>query len=272
MPNPRWAKPPAGPGSPEDLVNVLLLEGVKDERVVEAFRRIKREQFVPPDWTDAAYQDRPIPIPRGQVTTQPTLVARMVAALRLTGTERVLEVGTGLGFQTAILARLAGEVFSIERFPDLAEHARANLRAAGIDDVTVVVGDGTLGLPERAPFGGIVVSAAAPQVPAPLTEQLVEGGRVLHPVGSGGDEIVMAFRKEGGRLIRDGIVVPARFVRLIGSHGLPEGPPGGSPSVRYRQATISRPFSSVTSVPKAAPAFVNRFLTQAASSPCATFV
>jgi protein-L-isoaspartate(D-aspartate) O-methyltransferase len=225
MPNPRWAKPPAGSESPEDLVKALLLEGVKDERVVQAFRRIKREQFVPPDWTDAAYQDRPIPIPQGQVTTQPSLVARMVAGLTLTGTERVLEVGTGLGFQTAILSFVASEVFSIERFPDLAEQARSNLRGAGINDVTVVVGDGTLGLPERAPFGGIVISAAAPEVPAPLIEQLVEGGRVVHPVGPGGDEIVMVFRKEGNRLIRDGIVVPARFVRLIGTHGLPEGPP-----------------------------------------------
>jgi protein-L-isoaspartate(D-aspartate) O-methyltransferase len=225
MPNLRWVKPPAGSGSPEDLVKALLLERVKDKRVIEAFRRIKRDQFVPPEWTGAAYRDRPIPIPHGQVTTQPSLVGRMVAALQLNGTERVLEVGTGLGFQTAILSFLAEEVFSIERFPDLAEQARSNLRTAGIPEVTVVVGDGTLGLPEHAPFGGIVVSAAAPEVPAPLIEQLVEGGRIVHPVGSGGDEIVMGFRKQGDGLIRERIVVPAHFVRLIGAHGLPEGPP-----------------------------------------------
>jgi protein-L-isoaspartate(D-aspartate) O-methyltransferase len=225
MPNLGWAKPPAASDSPEDLVKALLLEGVEDKRVIEAFRRVRREQFVPPEWTGVAYQDRPIPIPHGQVTTQPSLVGRMVAALKLTGTERVLEVGTGLGFQTAILSLLSGEVFSIERFPDLSEQARSNLRAAGVNNVTLAVGDGTLGLPEHAPFGGILVSAASPEVPPPLVQQLSEGGRVVHPVGSGGDEIVMVFRKEGDARIREEIVVPAHFVRLIGTHGLPEGPP-----------------------------------------------
>jgi protein-L-isoaspartate(D-aspartate) O-methyltransferase len=225
MPDPGWVNPPAGAGSPEDLVDALHLEGVKDERVIEAFRRVKREQFVPPEWTGAAYLDRPVPIPHGQVTTQPSLVGRMVAALRLTGSERVLEVGTGLGFQTAILSLVAGEVFSIERFPDLAEQARSNLETAAITDVTVVVGDGTLGLAEHAPFGGIVVSAAFPEVPVPLAEQLAEGGRIVHPVGSGGDEIVTVFRKEGDRLVGEGMVVPAHFVRLIGTHGFAEPPP-----------------------------------------------
>ena len=225
MPNLEWPKPPAASGSPEDLVKALLLEGVEDERVIDAFRRVKQGEFVPAEWTGVAYQDRPIPISHRQVTTQPSLVGRMVAALRLTGTERVLEVGTGLGFQTAILSLLAAEVFSIERFADLSEHARSNLRAAEINNVRVVVGDGTLGLPEYSPFEGIVVSAAAPEVPPPLVQQLSEGGRVVHPVGSGGDEIVMVFRKETDALIREGIVVPAHFVRLIGAHGLPEGPP-----------------------------------------------
>lgn len=216
-------RPPPGP---EKLVTELLLEGVADDRVIHAFRRVKREQFVPEEWTDAAYHDQPIPIPHGQVTTQPTLVGRMVAALRLTGSERVLEVGTGLGFQTAILALVAGEVFSIERFSDLAEQARSNLRTAGIEGVTIQVGDGTLGLREHAPFGGIVVSAAAPEVPQPLVEQLKEGGRIVHPLGSGGDEIVTVFRREGDGLIGEGVVTPAHFVRLIGAHGLDEEPPG----------------------------------------------
>ena len=222
MPNPEPQNPS---GNPEDLVEALLLDGVEDQRVVDAFRRVRREHFVPPDRVGAAYQDRPIPIPNGQVTTQPTLVGRMVAALRLTGTERVLEVGTGSGFQTAILSLLAHEVFSIERFADLAEQARSNLRVTGIDDVTIVVGDGTLGLPEHAPFEGVVVSAATPEVPPPLVDQLAEGGRIVHPIGSGGDEIVMVFRKEGDALVREGILVPAHFVRLIGEHGLSEGPP-----------------------------------------------
>jgi protein-L-isoaspartate(D-aspartate) O-methyltransferase len=190
--------------------------------VLNAFRRIRREQFVPPERVVEAYRDRPIPIPHGQVTTQPSLVAQMVAALRLEGHERVLEVGTGLGFQTAILAVLAREVFSVERFPDLAEQANRNLDQAGVERATIVVGDGTLGLPERAPFHGIVISAAAPAVPEPLVRQLAEGGRLVHPLGIGGNEMVTAYRKESGELVRERGVVPAHFVRLVGKHGLPE--------------------------------------------------
>lgn len=193
-----------------------------DRRVLDAFRRVPRNRFVPPEWEERAYEDRPIPIPHGQVTTQPSLIARMVAGLRLEGHERVLEVGTGLGFQTAILAVLAREVFSIERFPDLAEWARRNLEAAGFAGVTVVVGDGTKGLPERAPFDATVVSAAAPAVPGPLVEQLAEGGRLVHPLGPGGDETVIAYRKDQGRLVEKARLTPATFVPLVGEHGLPE--------------------------------------------------
>jgi protein-L-isoaspartate(D-aspartate) O-methyltransferase len=195
---------------------------VGDRRVLDAFRRVPRNRFVPPEWEERAYEDRPIPIPHGQVTTQPSLIARMVAGLRLEGHERVLEVGTGLGFQTAILAVLAREVFSIERFPDLAEWARRNLEAAGFAGVTVVVGDGTKGLPERAPFDATVVSAAAPAVPGPLVEQLAEGGRLVHPLGPGGDETVIAYRKDQGRLVEKARLTPATFVPLVGEHGLPE--------------------------------------------------
>lgn len=190
--------------------------------MLEAFRRVRREGFVPPGWAAYAYEDRPIPIGHGQVTTQPSLIARMLAGLRLEGDKRVLEVGTGLGFQTAILVVLAGEVFSIERFPDLAEQARRNLGAAGIGGVVVIEGDGTKGLPERSPFDAVVVSAAAPQVPAPLVEQLVEGGRLVHPLGPGGYEIVIAYRKDAGRLIEEARLTPASFVPLVGEHGLPE--------------------------------------------------
>jgi protein-L-isoaspartate(D-aspartate) O-methyltransferase len=210
-----------GPG-PEDLVRVCRADGIRDERVLEAFGRVLRERFVPPEWVGQAYRDQPIPIPHGQVTTQPSLVAQMVAALGLEGPERVLEVGTGLGFQTAILATLAAEVVSIERFPALAEQARRNLDASGIEGVTVVVGDGTLGVPSRAPFQAIVVSAAAPRVPQPLEDQLAEGGRLVHPVGAGGDEIVTAYRKQGDALLPERPVTPAHFVRLVGAHGLPE--------------------------------------------------
>ena len=174
---------------------------------------------MPPRHVDEAYEDRPIPIPRGQVTTQPSLIARMVEALRLTGTERVLEIGTGLGYQAAVLARLCSDVYTLERFPELAEQARSNLDAAGVRNVTVVAGDGTLGLAQHAPFQGIVVAAASPRVPPPLAEQLSEGGRLVHPVGPGGREDVTVFRKEGLRLVWEGSVVPAHFVRLVGRHG-----------------------------------------------------
>src|SRR5207249_3067270 len=143
---------PAGP--PDELVRVLQEEGITDPRVLDAFRRVRREQFVPMAHVLDAYEDRPIPIDRDQVTTQPSLVARMVQALHLTGGERVLEVGTGLGFQTAILASLAAEVYSVERFSELAEQARRNLAVARIEGPTVIVGDGTRGLPRRARFRG----------------------------------------------------------------------------------------------------------------------
>lgn len=202
------------------MVQRLVDEGIEDPRVLDAFRRVARAGFVPPAEVSRAHLDRPLPIAHDQVTTQPSLVARMVEGLRLTGSERVLEVGTGLGFQTALLAVLAAEVYSIERFPDLAERARANLRAAGLERVTVVVGDGTLGLPEHAPFDAMVVSAAALSVPAPLIEQLTEEGRLVHPIGPGGDEVVIAFRKERSGLVEEGRLTRAYFVPLVGRHGL----------------------------------------------------
>jgi protein-L-isoaspartate(D-aspartate) O-methyltransferase len=185
---------------------------------------VRRELFVPEQLGDAAYDDRPVPIAHAQVTTQPSLVGQMTAALRLAGGERVLEVGTGLGFQAAILGVLAGSgrVWTVERFADLAERARANLAVAGVANVTVVVGDGTLGWPEGAPYDAVVVAAAAPRVPAPLAAQLAEGGRLVQPLGPGGGELVTLLRKRRGRLVRRGVIVPAHFVRLVGAHGLPE--------------------------------------------------
>jgi protein-L-isoaspartate(D-aspartate) O-methyltransferase len=212
----------AAPGSPEALVRAARAQGVRDPRILDAFRRIRREQFVPPDRVVEAYRDHPIPIPHGQVTTQPSLVAQMVAALQLEGHERVLEVGTGLGFQTALLAVLARRVFSIERFHDLADQARRNLDQAAVEGVTIIVGDGTLGLPDHAPFHGIVISAAAPDVPEPLAQQVADGGRLVHPLGTGGNEMVTAYRKEGTDLVRERGVVPAYFVRLVGRHGFPQ--------------------------------------------------
>jgi protein-L-isoaspartate(D-aspartate) O-methyltransferase len=193
--------------------------GVRDERVLEAIAGVPRTDFVPAEHADFADVDVPIPIPHGQVTTQPSLVARMVEALALAGNERVLEVGTGYGWQTALLARLAGDVFSVERFADLADTVRRHL--AGYENVTVVVGDGSAGLPDHAPFDAILVAAAYPTVPEPLADQLAEGGRLVQPLGPGGAENVVLFEKRDGVLRRVRSVSGAHFVRLHGQHGYP---------------------------------------------------
>jgi protein-L-isoaspartate(D-aspartate) O-methyltransferase len=193
---------------------------VRDERVLEAVGAVPRAGFVPAEHVASAYLDAPVPIAHGQVTTQPSLVARMVEALDLTGSERVLEVGAGLGWQTALLARLAAEVLAIERFADLAAGARANLERHGARGARVVVGDGSLGLEDHAPYDAIIVSAAYPAVPPPLVEQLATGGRLVQPIGAGGDEDVLLFRKEGsGGLQPVRRVSRAHFVRLHGRHG-----------------------------------------------------
>ena len=161
----------------------------------------------------------PIPIGFGQVTTQPSLVARMVAALGLAGSERVLEVGGGLGWQTALLARLAGDVWSVERLAELAAAGRSNLAQVGVENTTVVVGDGTLGLAAHAPYDAIVVSAAFPRVPPPLVAQLAVGGRLVQPIGPGGTDDVTLFSRAPGRLERVRSVSGAHFVKLYGAHG-----------------------------------------------------
>jgi protein-L-isoaspartate(D-aspartate) O-methyltransferase len=201
------------------LVAAARAAGVEDERVLAAIVSVQRSAFVPAERSGLANVDTPIPIPHEQVTTQPSLVARMIEALAFGGTERVLEIGTGYGWQTALLAELAREVFSVERFADLAETARAAL--AGRSNVHVVVGDGSQGLPELAPFDTILVAAAYPEVPDPLAEQLAEGGRLVQPIGPGGAEDVVLFEKRGGDLHRVRSVSGANFVRLHGRHGFP---------------------------------------------------
>jgi protein-L-isoaspartate(D-aspartate) O-methyltransferase len=201
------------------LVAAALTAGVRDARVLEALRVVQRAAFVPEHVIGMAEIDQPLPIPHGQVTTQPSLVAKMVEALALTGSERVLEIGTGYGYQTAILARLAANVHSVERYADLAGTALANLAREGVRNVDVVVGDGTAGLPDRAPFDAILVSAAFPRVPPPLTEQLLEGGRLVQPIGSGGSEDVTLFERAGAELVARRSVTGASFVPLVGRHG-----------------------------------------------------
>ncbi len=205
---------------PEELVRACRAAGVTDGAVLAAVAAVPRAEFVPLDTRGRAYADTPLPIPHGQVTTQPSLVARMIEALSLRGGERVLEVGTGFGWQTALLGRLAGEVWSVERFADVAATATAHL--AGCANVHVVVGDGSTGLREHAPFDAVLVAAAYPTVPQPLADQLATGGRLVQPLGNGGAEEVLAFEKLGGELVPRGRVCSAHFVRLYGRHGFRE--------------------------------------------------
>jgi protein-L-isoaspartate(D-aspartate) O-methyltransferase len=206
---------------PENLAAAARAAGVADPRVLEAIRCTPRAAFVPAAYATRAYDDAPIPIPHQQVTTQPSLSAAMIAALGLTGTEEVLEVGTGYGYQTALLARLAARVVSIDIWPDLAEQARRNLAARAVGNVVVLTGDGTRGAPDFAPFDAIVVCAAYPRVPPPLPAQLTIGGRLVQPVGPGGEEDVVLYQKEEYGLRRVRIVTAASFVQLYGRHGFP---------------------------------------------------
>jgi protein-L-isoaspartate(D-aspartate) O-methyltransferase len=194
---------------------------IVDERVLRAMEKIPRELFVETRERSRAYDDAALPIGGGQTISQPYMVARICEALRLSGDERVLDVGTGSGYQAAVLAELAAEVYTIERIPELAERARERLAEAGYERVHVQVGDGTLGLPEHAPFDAIAVAAAAPGFPETLYEQLKPRGRLVVPVGSPrGQRLEVAVRSpEGPALIHS---VPCRFVPLVGAEGFGE--------------------------------------------------
>ncbi len=207
---------------PEKLATAARAVGVADSLVLDAVRHTPRAAFVPAAYQDRAYDDAPVPIPRHQVTTQPSLCAVMIAALRLDGAQQVLEVGTGYGYQSALLARLAARVVSVEIWPDLAEQARRNLLAQGIGNVVVLAGDGSEGAPGHAPFDAIVVSAAFPRVPQPLAAQLRTGGRLVQPVGPGGAEDVILYEKDADGLRRVRALTKASFVRLHGRHGFPQ--------------------------------------------------
>jgi protein-L-isoaspartate(D-aspartate) O-methyltransferase len=207
------------PSASHPLVAAAFEAGVRDARVLEALAAVPRARYLPLGYASVANRDAPVPIGGDQVTTQPSLVAVVVEALALGGDERVLEVGTGLGYQAAVLARLAREVWSVERRPELAAAAAANLAAEGVGNVHVIAGDGSEGEGEGAPYDAIVVAAAHPLVPPPLATQLAEGGRLVQPIGPGGAEDVTLFRRRGGVLARERVVIGARFVPLYGRHG-----------------------------------------------------
>jgi protein-L-isoaspartate(D-aspartate) O-methyltransferase len=191
---------------------------IVDERVLEAMERVPRELFVPEELKGRAFDDAALPIGAGQTISQPYMVARIAEELGLDGDERVLDVGTGSGYQAAVLAELADEVHTIERIPELAEQAGTNLSAAGYDNVAVHVGDGSRGLPEHAPYDAIAVAAAAPTFPQALYDQLRTGGRLVVPVGGRrGQRLEVIVRSpEGPAIIRS---VPCRFVPLVGEEG-----------------------------------------------------
>jgi len=191
---------------------------IRSERVLEAMGEIPRHEFVPPESLDHAYEDRPLAIGEGQTISQPYMVASMTESLELTGVERVLEIGTGSGYQAAVLSRLAAEVFTIESRTALALSARSRLARLGYANVHVHAGDGTLGLPDFAPFDAILVAAAAPGIPAPLAAQLAEGGRLVIPIGGGENQELVRAHKRDGQIALENLYA-CRFVPLIGRHG-----------------------------------------------------
>jgi len=198
--------------------NQIEARNVRDPRVLAAMRAVPRHCFVPEYETASAYHDSPLPIGQGQTISQPYIVALMSEMLELTGDERVLEIGTGSGYQAAVLARLAAEVITVERFESLAQEARERLQGLGIDNVHVEVGDGSLGWPACAPYDAIIVTAASPEVPPPLEEQLAEGGRLIVPAGPRWTQQLVRVRRVHGQLKRERTIGVA-FVPLIGEHG-----------------------------------------------------
>ena len=200
----------------------LRRRGSFDERVLDAMARVPRERFVPEELRHLAYEDNALPIGSGQTISQPFMVATICQLLELTGDERVLDVGTGSGYQAAVLAELAGHVVTIERIPALAERAKSALVQAGYAEVEVLVGDGSLGAPRQAPFHGIAVAAAAPAVPPALVGQLTEDGRLAVPRGGRfGQRLVLVERTEDGH--RERRSVSCRFVPLLGVEGFSAG-------------------------------------------------
>jgi protein-L-isoaspartate(D-aspartate) O-methyltransferase len=200
------------------VASQLAGRDIRDARVLEAFRRVPRHLFVPPGEEGRAYEDRPVGIGYGQTISQPYMVAFMTQALDLRGGEKVLEIGAGSGYQTAILLALGARVWSVERIPELADFARRNLERAGFREARLRVADGTLGWPEEAPFDRVLVAAGAPSLPVALVEQLREGGRLVIPIGSPEEQDLYLVTREGGRVERRKLCACV-FVKLVGREG-----------------------------------------------------
>ncbi|MFA5099863.1 MAG: protein-L-isoaspartate(D-aspartate) O-methyltransferase [Candidatus Omnitrophota bacterium] len=196
--------------------------GIKNSRVLEVFRQVKREQFVPDNEKANAYNDCPLPIGLNQTISQPYIVALMTEALQLIGKEKVLEIGTGSGFQTAVLANLAHSVYSIERLPELAERAKKAVDGLGYTNIHFKTGDGSLGWEDEAPFDRIIITAAAPDVPEPLAEQLREGGRIVYPQGQLFHQALTVAVKEND-ILKTEVLCGCVFVPLIGKYGIKNG-------------------------------------------------
>lgn len=196
----------------------IVARGIRDPRVLNALRTVPRHRFVAPKLQPFAYSDQPLPIGQGQTISQPYIVAIMTEQLALTGKERVLEIGTGSGYQAAVLAELCAEVYSIEIIPSLAEEAQARLREIGYDNVRVKAGDGFQGWPEQAPFAGILVTCATPEVPEPLTQQLAEGGRMVIPVDNKlGYQTLKVLKMQERKLISEDLI-SVSFVPMTGKY------------------------------------------------------
>jgi protein-L-isoaspartate(D-aspartate) O-methyltransferase len=212
----------------------LVARGVTDAKVLEAMRAVPRHRFVPPEWRELAHRDHPLPIGFDQTISQPFVVAFMTAALSLRGGERVLEVGTGSGYQAAVLGEIAREVWTIEIVEPLARQAESVLEELGYDNVHVRAGDGYRGWPEAAPFDAIIVTAAPEEVPQPLLDQLAPNGRLVAPVGGDDQELVLISRGPGG--LERKTLLPVRFVPMTGEAQRRAGaPPGDAPAPPSRR-------------------------------------
>lgn len=204
-------------GARRRLVSALQDQGIRDLSVLHAIDEVPRHLFVPTGVRHRAYEDSALPIGSGQTISQPSIHARYLELLELTGSERVLEIGTGSGYQTALLSKLASQVFSIERIAPLLDRAREALQQVGMSNISLMLGDGTLGWPGYAPYNAILVGAAAPEIPPAYVEQLADGGRILIPLGGREEQTLHLFTRNGDTLEQKDIA-PVRFVPLVGKH------------------------------------------------------